>query len=431
MKIPDTLLKSKYLFFFFILFYFAADIHTQPKGNDNLHSRKLSLLEKNIIDGDSTGHFFISYRIPYRLLVFEKNNGNFIGRISLDLDIQQSGKVVLRQSSSKGVQADSYDKTKSATDYIEGIIQFDLKKGEYVILPYLNLIKGEEGVPLDSLHIQKIDFENGKILSPLIVKHETENCDKPYNFRLINTANAIPYSSSDCTILIPVRDENIRSINVVIEQDKKEVFKKDLNKYFTSALTLIECNGHIVIDSLSKGKKIKYFLLDEFSGKLIEGSSKFIIKASDEKPAEFNREVLWNNKPRSLMNPEFAIHLLDIIADKAVVDTMLDADEKNYDKVLQKFWSGKNPNKNIAYNELEAEFYRRADFAIENFKTLDNNNGAKSDRGKVYIRYGKPDEIKRDYSNPNAIVEIWKYAQINKEFLFTDRSGLGNYTLGQ
>jgi GWxTD domain-containing protein len=431
MKIPDTLLKSKYLFFFFILFHFTAYIYTQPKGNDNFHGRKLSLLEKNVIDGDSAGHFFISYRIPYRLLVFEKNNGNYIGRMSLDLDIQQAGKVILRQSSSKGVQADSYDKTKSTTDYIEGIIQFDLKKGEYVILPYLNFIKGEEGVPLDSIHIRKIDLENGKILSPMIVKHETENCDKPYNFRLINTANTIPYSSSDYTILIPVRDESILSINVVIEQDKKEIFKKDISKYFTAALTLTECNGSIAIDSLSKGKKIKYFLLDGFSSKLNEGNSKFIITTSDKKTVEFEPEVLWSNKPRSLMNPEFAIHLLDIIADKAVVDTMLDADEKNYDKVLQKFWSGKNPNKNITYNELETEFYHRADYAIEYFKTLDNNNGAKSDRGKVYIRYGKPDEIKRDYSNPNAIVEIWKYTQINKEFIFTDRSGLGNYTLGQ
>jgi GWxTD domain-containing protein len=351
--------------------------------------------------------------------------------MSLDLEILQAGKVILRQSSSKGVQADYYDKTKSATDYIEGLIQFDLKKGDYVVLPYLNIIKGEEGVPLDSIQIQKNDFENGNIFSPLLVKNETEKGDKPYNFRLINTANTIPYSFSDCIFLIPVMDESIRNINVVIEQDKKEIFKKDINKYFTAALTLAECSGHIMIDSLSKRKKIKYFLLDGFSSKLNEGNSRFIIKTSDNKPAEFNREVLWSNKPRSLMNPEFAIRLLDIIAEKAVVDTMLDADEKDYDKVLQKFWSGKNPNKNITYNELEAEFYRRADYAIENFKTLDNINGIKSDRGKIYIRYGKPDEIKRDYSNPNAIVEIWKYTKINKEFIFTDRSGLGNYTLGQ
>jgi GWxTD domain-containing protein len=424
-------LKMKYILLFAILFLLAGNIYTQSKRNENSKGKKISFLEKNVIYGDSTAHIFISYRIPYKLLVFEKNNGEYFGRMSLDLNIQQAGKIVLRQSSSKGVQEDSYDKTKSSTDYIEGIIQFDLKKGEYAVIPYLNFIKGDESIQLDSVHIQPIDFENGKILSPIIVKRETENCGKQYGFRLINTSNTIPFSSSDYTLLIPAVNESISSINVLIEQDKKEIIKKDVNKFITAAFTLTECNGHIVIDSSSHEKKIKYFLLDGFSSSLNEGSANFRIRTSDEKPSEFNREVFWSNKPKSLMNPEFAIQLLDIIAGKAKVDTMLDANEKNYENELNNFWAVKNPNKSIIFNELEAEFYHRADYAAENFKTIDNNNGSKSDRGKIYIRYGKPDEIKRDYSNPNAIVEVWKYNRVDKEFIFTDISGLGNYTLGQ
>jgi GWxTD domain-containing protein len=429
--IPDTFIKSKYLIFVVILFLFVTNIHTQPKGKDNFPGKKLPLLEKNVIRGDSTDHFFITYRIPYKLLVFEKNIGDYIGRLSLDLDVKQGGKVILRQSSSKGVHTDSYDKTKSTEDYVQGIIQLDLKKSEYEIIPYLNIIKGDEGIQLDSVYIKPVDFENGKILNPIIVKLETENCGKQYRFGLINAAGTIPFSSSDYTLLIPVIDESISSINAVIEQDKKEIIHKDINKCFTCSLTLAECNGQIVVDSLPAGKRIKYFLLDGFSNKLNEGKVNFLIKTKNEKPSEFNREVFWSNKPKSLMNPEFAIQLLDIISDKKMVDSMLDANEKDYEKVLNKYWSGKNPNKNIVFNELEAEFYRRADYVVENFKTIDNNNGAKSDRAKIYIRYGKPDEIKRDYSNPNATVEVWKYSQINKEFIFTDRTGLGNYILGQ
>ena len=413
--ICDSLIKSKYLFFIVFLFLLAANIYTQPKANENFHGKKQFLLEKNVIRGDSTEHIFISYRIPYRMLVFEKSNNEYLGRMSLDLDVKQAGKVVLRQSSSKGVFADSYEKTKSSSDYVEGLIQFDLRKSEYVIIPYLNIIKGDDGVQLDSLHIQPNDFENGIIYSPILVKHEALNCKKPFEFELINTSNTIPYSSSDYTLLIPVRNESISSIKIIIEQDKKEIIKKDVNKYLTATLTLTECNGHIVIDSLSHGKKIKYFVLDGFSSKLNEGSANFLIKDSNEKPTEFNREVFWSNKPKSLMNPEFAIRQLDIIENKAKVDTLLDVNEKNYEKELSRYWAGKNPNKNIAFNELESEFYRRTDYAFENFKTIDNNNGAKSDRGKIYIRYGKPDEIKRDYLNPNATIEIWKYIQINKE----------------
>lgn len=429
--ILNTLMKSKYFLLIVILFLLADNFYSQLKGNENFPGRKKPLLEKNVIIDDSIAHFFISYRIPYKLLVFENNNGIYLARMNLDLDVRQSGKVVLRQSSSKGVKADSYDNTKSSTDFVEGIIQFDLKKGEYVVIPYLNIVRNDVGIQLDSVFIKPIDFEIGKILNPIIVEHNADSCKKHFDFRLINNSNTIPYSSQESTMLIPVKNENISSVSVIIQQDEKEILKKDINKSIYSALTLSECNSHIIVDSASHGQKIKYFLLDGFSSKLNEGDAKFLIKTSNEKPSEFKCNVFWSNKPKSLMIPVFAIQLLNIITDKAKVDTMLDADEKNYDKVLNKFWSVRNPNKNERFNELEAEFYRRADYALENFKTLDNINGAKSDRGKIYIRYGKPDEIKRDYSNPNATVEIWEYIRIDKEFLFTDLNGLGNYILGQ
>lgn len=76
-----------------------------------------------------------------------------------------------------------------------------------------------------------------------------------------------------------------------------------------------------------------------------------------------------------------------------------------------------------------AEFYSRADYALENFAGITNQNGAKTDRGKIYIKFGKPDNIKRDYSQDEIVYELWTYTDIKKEFLFKDESGLGNYIL--
>ena len=77
------------------------------------------------------------------------------------------------------------------------------------------------------------------------------------------------------------------------------------------------------------------------------------------------------------------------------------------------------------------EFYKRADYAVKEFTTLGVKNGGLSDRGIIYIRNGKPDEIKRGFNDSSLAVEIWIYSRLNKEFVFVDKTGLGNFTLGK
>ena len=75
-----------------------------------------------------------------------------------------------------------------------------------------------------------------------------------------------------------------------------------------------------------------------------------------------------------------------------------------------------------------SEFYSRVDFAIDNYSSINKMDGAKSDRGKVYIKYGIPSKSNRVFSN-NKVLEIWEYAEIDKKFVFADNSGTGNFVL--
>ena len=185
----------------------------------------------------------------------------------------------------------------------------------------------------------------------------------------------------------------------------------------------------IVLSSDKKLLNTKYFVLKDFSHFLEEGNIRLIISKDNAKPVEFEFIVLWNDKPKSLMNPEFAIQALGAIESVQKIETLLDSDKNEYAKVLKKYWDDKTGNKKFAFNELENEYYKRADYSIDNFSTVSYPNGVKSDRGKIYIKYGKPDEIKREYSNSNIVIEIWKYLKLKKVFTYTDKSGLGNYTL--
>ena len=63
------------------------------------------------------------------------------------------------------------------------------------------------------------------------------------------------------------------------------------------------------------------------------------------------------------------------------------------------------------------------DYAIKEFKGIGKGNGAKSDRGVVYIRFGKPDKVERSSNPQGQVIEIWSYSKPERKFTFVDKKG--------
>ncbi|MEO0080947.1 MAG: GWxTD domain-containing protein [candidate division WOR-3 bacterium] len=92
------------------------------------------------------------------------------------------------------------------------------------------------------------------------------------------------------------------------------------------------------------------------------------------------------------------------------------------------FWKKKDPTPTTARNEREEEYFARIDYAKEHFGGADR--GFKSDRGRVYVRYGPPDNIdSRPFELDVRASETWYYYDLGLEFLFVDRYGFGEYVL--
>ncbi|MBN2008789.1 GWxTD domain-containing protein [candidate division KSB1 bacterium] len=94
---------------------------------------------------------------------------------------------------------------------------------------------------------------------------------------------------------------------------------------------------------------------------------------------------------------------------------------------LLNFWKARDPNPQTDENEFMQDYFRRYNYAKEKF-----NGGLNSDMGRIYLQYGEPLDIKRQFSSTesNKPVEIWYYAiEGTTEFIFVDRSGDGHYVL--
>jgi GWxTD domain-containing protein len=111
---------------------------------------------------------------------------------------------------------------------------------------------------------------------------------------------------------------------------------------------------------------------------------------------------------------------------------------------IKDFWDRRDPNPDTAENEFREEYYERIQYANEHFTS--GIPGWKTDRGRMYIRWGKPDEIESHpsggsydepgYASSGSITtypfEIWFYRHLDgpgdgTEIEFVDPTGTGEY----
>jgi GWxTD domain-containing protein len=67
------------------------------------------------------------------------------------------------------------------------------------------------------------------------------------------------------------------------------------------------------------------------------------------------------------------------------------SNDEERDQFIEAFWQRRNPDPDSEDNEFKDEHYRRIEYANANFPS--GIPGWKTDRGRIYIKFGKPDEI--------------------------------------
>jgi GWxTD domain-containing protein len=122
------------------------------------------------------------------------------------------------------------------------------------------------------------------------------------------------------------------------------------------------------------------------------------------------------------------------------------ATNEEREQFIESFWLRRSSNPDLPDNDFKEEHYRRIAYANEHFAS--GIPGWKTDRGRIYIIWGKPDEIESHptggtYDRPQDEGggststypwERWRYRylegiQENVELEFVDPSGSGEYHL--
>ncbi len=97
---------------------------------------------------------------------------------------------------------------------------------------------------------------------------------------------------------------------------------------------------------------------------------------------------------------------------------------------LIRFWKKYDPDPSTPANEFLPAFIERVRYADKNFSFI-GKKGRYSDRGRIYIKYGPPDQIERksqSWASKDVIKWIY-YKRGQMEFIFVDLNQNGNYEL--
>ncbi len=100
---------------------------------------------------------------------------------------------------------------------------------------------------------------------------------------------------------------------------------------------------------------------------------------------------------------------------------------------LRQFWSRRDPTPGTTRNEVQEDFYTRIAEANRRYREggAAEIPGWRTDRGRIFIRYGAPDEIlQRPEAASSRPYEAWKYTRTRAlKYVFLDQTGFGNYVL--
>jgi GWxTD domain-containing protein len=241
-------------------------------------------------------------------------------------------------------------------------------------------------------------------------------------------------------------------INVVPNPLSNYNDEKDTLYFFVEIYNLIDDTGRYVLnygiydtlDNLYIASKPKIKKKDGSKAvqtggiilsQLKEGMYKFILEVVDlSNGKRTRREKFFSFSKRisAQLTPELEsiLSFIDYFATPEELETFKNIEGEGKRLFLLKFWKKRDPNPETPENEFLEKFIERVKYADANF-TTPVKKGRYTDRGRIYIKYGPPDEIERvTVAFGEKDREHWiYYGEGGMEFIFVDIRGSGEYKL--
>ena len=411
---------------------------------------------------EGTVRFVTTFRVDYKLLPFRKTNdssarNNFLSPVSMSMEVfrndnpENQGNRRERDFTVKGLEpvdrsfwrdtayAESYEETQSKNRFINGYLLNEMQPGTYSYI--LQFIRGQEvnGQFSRKRTVKILPYSEKKSGNVVLLDNYTGE-SSPEKAQLLNFGNNV-YYGRDFFALIHLpkldRSDNYRLSIHQIEIQRQDTTKKnsvynteiDTSDILRDRRPKVESDGSAIYLSLENSDRGEDYLLVKIPNSRFPNDVYQLQVLRNNQNTPVARKVFrsrWIEMPTSLLNVDIAIEMLRFIESEKTIERLKKGSNADKEQKFREFWNKRDPTPNTEFNELMAEYYRRIDYAYEQFSTV-NVSGYSTDQGRIYIRFGPPNSIDRKFPPGEPAVEIWNYD--NRTFVFRAVSGFGQFEL--
>jgi GWxTD domain-containing protein len=388
-----------------------------------------------------TAQVFVMFRMANDFLSFTQVTdrfdigGNFKADMAVSAEVRDTLSVIRQRLRWAGVAyTNTFEETHNKNLFHYGWFSFNVGSGTYDIT--LEILAQRESNQ-KRITIRGVSFTPKRPLRqltpPLFVEPEfREDVEllKPYIF----TGN-VPFGSTDARALILLSDSVPVDYDFTIKQIAWE--GRDIRWWLVSDIigtTTSSKTRFPRLSSLATTEAPYLEIHEEADSKLpvalveipvpltalVPGKYEIIlVRSGTTDTIRIPFRIVWELMPLSLRNIDYAINSMKFIVTEDILDSLDEGSDADRRERLMGWWRMQDPTETTTYNERMAEYFKRLDQAFFAFSTIQEPDGAQSERGKVYVLYGPPTEISKNLKAEGESLEIWRYSnKVGKKFTF-------------
>jgi GWxTD domain-containing protein len=396
-----------------------ASLYAQLGNYDKLPEQKAKYYQDflTFLGEDGKTRLDVFVQVPYKEIQFVKTGEGFEAAYTITVSVldEQKDKIITEKIWSEKIVALSFDVTTSADNFNLSHRSFDLPPGNYFIrTSIMDKDSRKEFTAENNYAIRNL--ESLPSISDIMIISSDKTVEG--NRKLVpNISRNVTIESTGLPMFFEAYTDSVMEAEfdyIITDKENSEVYRTSDRK------------------ALNEGSNQVFYSIDSLLLNL--GSFMVTVRLSDE-----NQNVLstarksftsrWKGVPKSISDLDKAIDQMIYIANTDELNKIKNA-ETNVEKTKNfvEFWKKKDPNPKDEYNPAFEEYYRRVNFANENFSNY--SEGWRSDRGMVLIILGAPNNIDRyPFEYDSKPYEVWQYYDLNKRFVFVDNTGFGDYRL--
>ena len=371
----------------------------------------------------------IYVEVPFSKLDFKKSK-NAGAKFASDFDLT----VDIRDNSNKSayfnVSKEEISANETGTEYLSNNSQVITKNvflppGDYTV--HINLFEQSTKRSQEKIQLITVKDFTAKPLTIsdiMVVSALTESNGKKFitpdvtrNAGLVDTFYLFFYTYDNSSILDNTNKEIPLDVTCrIFGPDKKEVYssKQSVDRSKASGI-----QNQVIFSVPFSGYALGLYSIEVNAAAGTETSSA---------GSWFKNQNL--DFPMDLANIDELIDQLQYIAKHEEVEYIkAGSTVQEKQKRFLEFWKAKDPTPLTKKNEVMMAYYQRLNYANQHFSTP-YTKGWRSDMGMVYIIFGMPSNIDRHpYDMDTKPYEVWDYYEVNRQFIFVDNTGFGDYRL--